>query len=380
MDDARHVALYLNLSQMHHQGIAHGIIDYFQKRGNWELYGAYWPMSEIGDLNNWQGDGIIASVESAAEAAMLLAPGLPVVDISGGARNPAMSLVSNDNIDIGSMAGEYFLGNGFLHFAFCAAEGSGWSDDRLLGFSQTTETKRLGDMGLFARPMSWWHSPEFSRELSDFLVSQKHPLALFAANDIIGLNVVGSCRLAGLRVPEDVAILGVDNEELLCSLSRPPLSSIAFDRHEIGKHAAECLEKLIESRDITPATVKIPALQLVERASSAIIPVDDPLVADALSLIRREAIKGLAANDVIRALFTSRRNLERRFTRAMGCSILEKIHRTRIDHAKTLLRESDLPVAKIAGMCGFTSVNRFTVAFSKITGMSPREYPKRHGK
>ncbi|MCD7896394.1 MAG: substrate-binding domain-containing protein [Planctomycetaceae bacterium] len=334
-------------------------------------------MSEVGDLEYWQGDGIIAAVESETEGFMLVASGLPVVDVSGGWRHPEASLVSNDNVDIGAMAGDYFLGNGFLHFACCHADGSGWSADRLRGFSRATEAKKLGELSVFSRPMSWWHSPEFSRELADFLAAQRRPLALFAANDIIGLNVVGSCRLAGLRVPEDVAIVGVDNEELLCNLSRPALSSIAFDRHEIGRRAARCLEELIASGNGKPKTIRIPPVRLVERASSAIVPVADPLIIQALSLIRREAVKGLTASDVVQALYTSRRNLERRFSRAMGCSILAKIHKTRIEYAKTLLREGDLPIVKIAVQSGFASVNRFTAAFSKYVGMPPRDYPKR---
>ncbi|MCC8166041.1 MAG: substrate-binding domain-containing protein, partial [Planctomycetes bacterium] len=312
-----------------------------------------------------------------AEGAMLVSSGLPVVDVSGGARHPAASLVSNANVDIGAMAGDYFLGNGFLHFACCAAEGAGWAEERVRGFTRATEAKRLGDLNVFSRPMSWWHSPEFSRELADFLAMQSRPLALFAANDIIGLNVVGSCRLAGLRVPEDVAIVGVDNEELLCNLSRPALSSIAFDRHEIGRQVARCLEQLIAAGRGKPTTIRIPPVQLVERASSAVVPVADPLVIQALSLIRRDAVKGLSASDVVKGLFTSRRNLERRFSRAMGCSILAKIHKTRVEYAKTLLREGDLPVAKVAALSGFASINRFSAAFSKYAGMSPREYPKR---
>ncbi|MCC8179412.1 MAG: substrate-binding domain-containing protein [Planctomycetes bacterium] len=373
------VALYLNMTLLHQQGMVHGVIRYSRERRNWNLFGAYWPMYEINDINKWGGDGIIAAVESREDIEMLTRPGLPVVDTSGAIYHPQLSTITNDNVGIGVIGGEHMADNGFEHYAFCAADGSAWSDERLEGFRRATSGSRERGVAVFSKKIGWWHSPEFSRELAEFLQLQPKPLAVMSANDIIGMNVVGACRLAGLRIPEDVALVSVDNEELLCDLSTPPISSIPFDREEIGYRSAERLDMLMQGvAGETPPPLRIRPLPLVERASSAMFAVSDPMVAQALALIRSDAIKHLGAGEVAAKLYTSRRNLERKFRQQMGRTLLEEIHRTRIKHAKRLLRESKLSATRIAYLSGFGTLDRFAAVFSRYAGVAPKQYRDDH--
>lgn len=372
--DTFKVALYFNMAQVHHQGIVKGILDYARERGNWELFGAYWPMIQIKDFRKWKGDGIIAAVETPADIRILTRSGVPVVDTSGAIFDDKLSRVTNDNVEIGRICGRHLADHGLENFAFCGSQGSMWSEERLVGFEETTRPVRIGKIATFRRKIGWWHTPEFSPDLADFLSRQKRPLGVLSANDIVGMNVVGACRMAGLRIPDDIAIVSVDNEELLCELSTPPLSSIPFNRIEVGFRSAERLEVLM--RKLLPGMpeLRITPMELVERASSAAVMTADPLVLFAIAFIRNNAVNNTNAMEVAQALFTSKRNLERRFRDQTGRTILEEIHRTRIAYAKRLLRESDLSIKRISGASGFRTLDRFTAIFTRYAKMTPRQY------
>ncbi len=372
------VALYLSLTQMHHQGIANGALRYANAKG-WRIFGAYWPMYEIGAIDAWNGDGIIAAVESAGELRKLRRAGVPIVDISGAIERDDLTRVSNDNVAIGRLAGDHIARLGYDRYCFAAAAGSLWSDERFRGFQEATAPYRRDDVAVFRRKYGWWQSPEFSPELARFLRRQKRPFAVMAANDIIGMNVVGACRLAGLAIPADVALVSVDNEELLCELSTPPMSSIPFDRFEIGFRAAERLDALMQGLIGYMPPLLIPPLPLVERASSTLLPSTDIMVNEALSYIRQNARQGIGAVEVVRQAKRSRRTLETRFKKIVGTSILEEIHRVRIGHASHLLLETTLPVSRISKDCGFNSVARFIAVFTEMTGASPKAYRQRKG-
>ena len=373
------IALYLSLTQMHHQGIANGALRYAHTKG-WRIFGAYWPMYEIGEIEKWNGDGIIAAVESLEELAELRKAGVPVVDISGAVEHPDLTRVSNDNLAIGNQGGEHIALLGLEHHCFAAAEGSLWSDERQRGFCTALARRGRGEeVTVFRRPFSWWQQPEFSQELADFLAKQPRPFGIMAANDIVGMNVVGACRLAGLSIPEEVALVSVDNEELLCELSTPPMSSIPFDRHEIGFRAAERLDALMQGLIDSMPPLLITPMPVVERASSTLLPTGDATVKAALSYIRQNARQGIGAVDVARQAACSRRTLEARFRKLMGHSILDEIHRIRVGHARHLLMETALPISRVSSECGFNSVVRFIAVFTELAGEAPKSYRLRKG-
>ncbi len=377
MPQSFRVALYFNMALVHHQGMANGIIRYARNHGDWELFGAYWPMYRISDYHSWQGDGIIAAVETPGDIEKLTASGIPVVDTSGAILDPRLSLVTNDNPEIGRVGGSHLVLNGLERFVFCAAKGSTWSDERLAGFDQATRAARTGKLAVFRRKYNWWYTPEYSRALAQFLSRQRFPIGLMAANDTIGMNVVGAARLAGIRIPEDVALVSVDNEELLCELSTPPMSSIPFNRQEIGYRAAERLDQLMRGVISEAPELRIKPYPLVERASSAVTTARDAMVVEAVAFIRQNAGMNLSAGEVADKLFTSRRNLERRFKDQLGRTILEEIHRARINLAKRLFREGEASAKRVAGLSGFRTLDRFSAIFTRYAGVSPSVYRDR---
>lgn len=379
MPKFRRVALYMDMDQAHQRGIANGIVQYVRKHGNWRIFGAQWPMFAVGDLGAWDGDGIIAAIETEGDVEKILRTGLPVVDVSGGQEHPEITRIINDSVLTGEIAGRHLLDNGYTRFAFVACSDTLWSRHRLEGLDRVTRGARSGGIPVFGRKKLWWRQPQFSTELAEFLASQPKPLAVMAANDMVAMNVVGCCRMAQLRIPEDVAVVSVDNEELMCELSTPAVSSIPFDRQEIGYRAAERLDAMMRGElGRTPPPMVIPPFPLVERESSTWRSVtDDPLISDALDFIRKNATRGISSLDVVRHVYASRRSIEQRFRKQMGHSILTEIHRVRVSYAKKLLtREDDMAVSRVAAMSGFTSVNRFVAIFERYEGRTPQDFQK----
>lgn len=373
MTVGKRVAIYLDLTQVHQQGIANGILRYARERGNWQLFGAYWPMSAIDDFRKWRGDGIVGDIQTQGDIELARAAGAPVVDTSGAFDHPLLSTVTNDNRRTGELAAAHFSENGHASFAFCGMEDMIWSDERLAGFAAGLE-REPGNVPVFRKKLAWWHSSRFSAALGKWLARLPRPLAVFAANDIIGMNVVGACRLASLRIPEEVAVASVDNEEMLCELSSPPMSSFPFDRHEIGYRAAERLDALMRGSAFPIPPLRVQPLPLVIRASSSSLVFSDPLIGEVVSHIRRNAVNFLGVAEVARMFKLSRRNLERRFRAQIGHTMLEEIHRVRVAFAKRLLGSGDLPLVKVAHRCGFMTPVRFAIVFQKLEGVSPKAY------
>lgn len=373
MSGAKKVAIYMNLTELHHQGIAKGVLRYAREHDGWQIFGTYWPMLAVDDFRNWRGDGIIADVQTRADVDLLTAADIPVVDIAGALRDPRLSLVTNDNVATGRLAAMHFLENGFSSFAFCGSENSMWSEERLTGFAQGLAEADFVP-SVFRKKHAWWYASRMSQALGKWLAKEKRPVGVFAANDIIGMNVVGACRLARLRIPEDVALVGVDNEEMLCELSTPPMSSFPFNRLEIGTRAAERLDALMSGRTMSRAAVRVEVMPLIVRASSMTLVLSDPLIGEVLSFIRKNAANFLDVHSVAEAFNTSRRSLERHFRAQIGHTLLEEIHQVRIKEAKRMLRDTNLPLVKVSLRCGFKTHNRFNMTFKKYTGVLPKEY------
>lgn len=368
------VALHFNMARVHQQGIVRGIIDYASVRGNWKLFGSFWTLESVKDLRHWNGDGVIAAVEDAVSARTLRRSGLPVVDIADTVANAGFSLVTNDNVETGRMAGDHLLGAGLSNFAFCGVSDAVWSKKREAGFAAGVGAP----VAVYANTAQWWQAGGTPRELIAFLKKLPKPVGLMAANDTVGVKVAGACHEAGLDVPDAVAVVGVDNEDILCQLSATHLSSIPFDREEIGLRAAERLDALMRGLIAAMPPLAVPPLPVVVRASSDVVIASDPLVRDAMRLIRDKGGR-LGADEVAPGVNSSRRNLERRFRKNTGRGLLEEIHRVRVIAAKRLLRGTDLPVNKIAAATGFNSPARFSDIFKRYSGASPLEFRRGAG-
>ncbi|HMP06696.1 MAG TPA: substrate-binding domain-containing protein [Lacipirellulaceae bacterium] len=210
--------------------------------------------------------------------------------------------------------------------------------------------------------------------LAEWIRRLPKPVGLFACNDNRGREVLEACRLAELRVPEDVAVLGVDDDEVFCQLANPPLSSVALNAETAGFRAAELLDGMMQGRIKKPRRIVVEALCVVARRSTDIVAVDDPDVAAALQFIHREQGRDISVGSVVEEVAVSRRNLEKRFRETIGRTILEEIQNTRLERAKRLLLETSYPVSKIADIAGFGSTGYFIQFFQTRVGKTPRRF------
>lgn len=324
---------------------------------------------------------IVTNIENADVANALLRTKLPLVltcirNERLEAKRGKISFIRNDNTGIGTLGAEYFLKHGrFCTFAFVHAKSEGtWDNDRCTAFCN-----RLSREGVRTRVFRSDLAPGSDRdiaELASWLTALPKPAAVMASCDWRGEQVLSACEAAGIGIPEKISLLGVDNDEFVCQHSSPPLSSILPGHEEMGRRAAEELERLILSTDAArpakPLTVH--PVRIVERASSAVIPPSAALVERARLFIRDNADKDIGVMDVVRHLRVSRRLAELRFKAIEGQTIREAIESTRFARLKRKLTASSRPIAEIAAECGFRDANALAHLFKKRTGTSMRAF------
>lgn len=380
----------MGLADAYEHGIARGIVRYAKAARGWQLYGYGWMFRPLEALEFWRGDGIIARVESRKDAASLASLKIPIVDVAGAYRSSSFHLVANDDEATGRKAAAYLRSCGFQRFAFCGVTGTGWSAGRRKGFAQAVRPF-CGEVPVFEEPLAWWESLDESGRLRSWLSRLERPVGVFACNDTSGLKLAEVCRSLAVPVPDSVAILGVDNEDILCEMASPSLSSVELDCETIGFRAAALLDRLtggsrpVDSRSARSAgapelnrILLVAPKEVVERGSTQVFACGDPIVERAVRSIRVRAAQGATAAGILAELPVSRRSAEIRFRMATGRSIREEILRVRIARAKTLLRSTDDTISTVAAESGFGSAQRFHEAFRRHEGVPPGAFRKRH--
>lgn len=308
-------------------------------------------------------DGLIIQAATAEQAKLLSRSSVPAVNVSsalGLKRVP--SVVSDDRL-VGTMGAEHFLRRGHRQFAFFAPDDRQFAAVRFEGFN--TRLAREGMDCTQARN---------ERELAETIRGRTSPVALMACNDRAAVAALDLCRSLGVRVPDDVAVLGVDNDELMQSLANPPLSTINTARERIGFEAAAMLERLIAGKSDLGDLVLVPPKDVITRRSTDALAINDADVAESARFIHQHAGRQISVHDVARRATISRRQLERRFKEALGRTIHDEILRCRVDRAKQLLLESDLTLPQVSMASGFASASYFTTAFRRQTGSTPGEF------
>lgn len=361
-----------------------GIARYAHYYGPWSFYWEpgglekAWPT-----LKQLNADGIILRDVDKLDEVMRL--GIPAVVV--GHRQKEVSGFINvvtDSAAIGRMAAEHLIHCAFKHFAFCgsadtALEQTPWSNQRWEAFS-----KRIVSAG-FARPPGYilsFQKPNWPAErlkLARWIAKLPHPIGIMAANDDCGVQVMEACKLADLHVPDQVGVVGVDNDEVVCGLADPPMTSVAVNFERAGYDAARALEKAMRTGRAGTTNLSVPATHVVARRSTDVVSVDDPYVSRGMNYIRHHAKLPISVEDVVRDVGVSRRSLERRFQLEMGISILSEIRRARTDEIAKLLLESELPVSQIAASLGFEDAQHFARYFRSMKNMSPLAFRKSRG-
>jgi len=298
--------------------------------------------------------------------------------------NPDLSefpCIITDDDAMGQMGAEHLINRGFTHFAFCGFYNIPWSVARSRAFS-----KRIAHAGLQTyiykisksqSKLSWAKERLF---LADWLKELPKPLGLMACNDDRAEQVAEACKIAGLHIPEQVAILGVDNDDLVCNLTNPQLSSIAVDWEGTGYEAAELLDKMMAGEKIINQKIIARPTHVVTRQSTNILAIEDPEVAKAVRFIREHTRQNIQVNDVVAATSLSRRVLEKRFRKILGRSLQNEIRRLRVDQVVHMLVETNLPIAGIASDLGYPGVDHIARYFRREKAMSPLAYRRLFGK
>jgi LacI family transcriptional regulator len=282
--------------------------------------------------------------------------------------------------DIGRMAAEHLLERGFRRFAFCGhPTGPNWSRMRGEGFSERLQEAGF-DCDLYEPPQT--RSPIiWNREypsVMTWLQSLQKPVGIMACNDNRGRQVIEACSLGAMHVPNDVAVVGVDEDSVLSELSNPPLSSVALNGDQGGYQAAELLHRMMQGEVKGQQRILVDPLWVTTRLSTDVIAIEDRDVAEAVRFIRQNARRPIQIGDIVNRSGLSRRALEIRFHRALGWSIREEIERVRIEFAKQLLAETDLPVWRVADNAGFSNEDYLGKVFRRVENTTLSQYRREH--
>ena len=374
------IALLVETSNTYARGLLQGIVSYIHEHQPWSIYLAEHSRRERlpSWVDRWRGDGVIARIESASIAATVRKLKAPTVDLSAARLIPSLPWVETDDVAIARMAAQHLLERGFQHFAFVGDNSFNWSRSRELSFVQLIQEDGYE---CSVRHLSTF--PERQRETSAhrigaWIARLPRPVGIMAAYDPLGKQVLDACRQRAILVPDEVALIGVDNDEVFCTLSDPPMSSIILDAYRTGYEAAAMLDGMMAGQRIYGEGHLFPPLGVAARRSTDVLAIEDRSLAMAVRFIRERACTGISTKDVLKVVPISRRVLESRFSKVVGRTPHAEILRVQLNQVKTLLRESGLTMEAIAERAGFAHVEYLSVVFRKKEGMPPSRYRALH--
>jgi LacI family transcriptional regulator len=375
------IALLVEMSGIYGRQILDGVARYVRSHRPWSVFLEQRELRAPTPpwLLHTHWDGILCRSTNRRLAQMLLRRRIPTVDLNDIYDNLGLPRIWSDHRAIGRLGAQHLLERGLRHFAFCGFTRETWSDLRRDGFTETVRAAGC-TCAQYKSPWRGSHAPEWTADqekIGRWLLGLPKPLGLLACNDVRGQQVLNACRTVDLAVPEEVAVVGVDNEKVLCELCHPPLSSVVPNPERIGYEAAELLDRLM-ARDAVPVAERlIEPVDVVMRQSTDVLGIDDREVAAAVRYIRENACGGIAVCDVVDRLCVSRSFLERRFRKYVGRSPQEEIRLVQIKRVKQLLTETDLALEAIAKLAGYVHPEYMSVVFKRMTGQTPGEF-RRH--
>jgi LacI family transcriptional regulator len=380
-----HVALLIETSLAYGRGLLRGVARYIHERGPWSVYfrpqGLDTPPPPW--LERWRGDGILARIDNRKMARAVLRTRLPAVDLRAAVAKLGLPGIGPDNRAVVQLAWRQFVESGLRHFAFCGASRgqNRFLDVRCDHFRELVE--QAGYSCAVYRPRPSEHGgaawEQEQGRLARWLQTLPKPVGIMTCDDDHGLDVLDACQRANLQVPDEVAVIGVNDDEHLCGLANPPLSSVDVNPERIGYEAAALLDRLMAGGRPPKTVVTLPPRGLVVRQSSDVIGVADQQVAAALRYIRTNACGMIGVTHVADAVDISRSKLERRFAELLGRTPKQEILRVQLARAKELLAQTNLPTSIVAQKSGFRSEGYFYEVFRRRAGCTPGAYRRDHG-
>jgi len=360
-------------------GVLRGIMHYQKSHGPWITFVDDLTRTDkdLKWLNQQRWSGVISGVNSSAVADVCRTLGVPVVELWDSPARNGVPRVRPDNIAVGHMAAEHLLERRFRRFAFSGFRGVAWSSERLAGFREALELVGFACAAHEAKapvePTPAWEAEQIEL-LAGWLRALPRETAVLGCDDERARQVARAAALARLRVPQDVAIMGVNNDVVRCEQESPLLSSVATDDFTTGVRAAEWLDALMDGRAKAEAEWCVEPVGVAARESTDVLEFRDKHVAAAVSYIREHACRGLTVDEVVAQVHASRSQLENRFRRFLGHSPQVEIRRVQLEKVRALLAGSDLTLKEIADRAGFMHVEYLSVVFKRLTGETPGQY------
>jgi LacI family transcriptional regulator len=378
VDRHPHVALMIDTTTVYGRRLIQGITRYLRSHRSWSIFLEQRAIDKVPPrwLRTWRGDGLISRWNNPRVNALLGKLGPAAVDLSD--CRPAFGLprINSDDRAIGRLAAEHLSQRGLRSFACCGFSDELWSTRRrdafLEGVAQVGEGGRI-----FESPWreSYAHLPESEEvRIGRWLKALPRPVGVMATNDLRGHDVLNACQHSGLRVPEEVAVVGVDDDTLLCEVSSPPLSSIIPNAEQIGYEAASLLDRQMVGGRVDFEEWFIPPVGVTIRLSTDVLSVDDPQLASAVRFIRQNACRGITVGDVLDHIPLSRSTLERRFRSYLGRSLQSEIRAVQLARAKELLGETNHALHRVAELVGYEHSEYFSVVFKREVGLTPSQF------
>jgi len=374
----KRVALLIETSNRHGRELVEGITRYGREDRNWHFQ--LFELARGGEppdwLAEWDGHGIIARVESFRTARLLEKTRLPIVNLSAARLIATAPLVETDDKAIAKLAYTHFKEIGLNHFAFFGDDRFAWSSSRSAFFRLAVERDGCGWSEF---KVGTDRAPSVERQdIAAWLRSLPKPIGILASYDVRARELIDVCLEDGLRVPDDVAVIGIDDEHLHCSISYPSLTSIVLNSERMGYVAADVLARLMRSEEVPQTQILVEPIRLVRRESTDVRTTSDPLVAKAVTFIHANASRHIAVKDVVDYVGTSRRVLETRFQKNLRRTPHNEILNVKVRRVQEMLKASDLPLYRIAEEIGFSHAEYLSVMFKRHTGEWPSVFRERH--
>lgn len=376
----KRVAILVETALASGRSILNGISQYVHEHDDWSVFlpTGYQGSTEPGGLEQWDGDGIIARVTNPEVLQNIQLKAVPVVDVLGNVAASPYPLVKSDDRAIGRLVANHFMESGHRNFAFIGLSDERWSLEREATFLESAHERGAGVARYHLSPSEKQagHWNDNVRKLVDWLAGLPKPLALMVASDQFGPMVLKACQRLDISVPEEVSVVGVDNDRPFCDLCRPRLSSVEPDHRRAGYEAARLLDKLLGGEPVGTRQIETPPLTLHRRPSSDAEAVNDPALVHALQCIREEATMGASVDDIARKAGLSRSVLQRRFRQHLGKTVAEALLAVKLRRAQDMLTFTELPLIDVAERSGFNYQEYLTYVFKKHLGTTPARYRK----
>ncbi len=340
-------------------------------------------LDKLPNLRTWHGHGVIVTFVERKDAEAVRDLSIPVVGVEGGYGwyDPASHIpyFATDDNAIGRMAAEHLMGQGFSRLAYCGLPRNRvnvWSEKRARAFKQRASEAGLLCSMYRGRHLSVRHWNELQRDLADWLRSLEKPVGIMTANDVRARHLLEACRTIGAHVPNEVAVIGVDNDELMCQLTEPPLTSIEQGARAVGYRAAEMLDRMMSGKKPPQIANYVVPEGVVCRRSTDCLAIEDPDVAAAVRFIRQHACEHISMADLLAAITVSRSTLEARFNKIMGRTVHDEILRVMLAQAQHFIAAGELALKQVAAAAGFVHVQHMTNAFRQELGQTPGEFQR----